>query len=396
MSDSTESTAGAIHSSEKATRWLWLAMALAFGLLPLPALLAIPEELGKENWAILLVLLFPAAGAWMGRMAWKSFREWRRFGPTPLYPDPSPGCAGGQVGGAVRLRVHPQVSDRFRVTLQCVHVRITGSGDNRSRSESVEWQEGQPALVESRGAGAELRFLFDVPDHLPPSSEKDRNYHLWRVMLKGSCAGDELTRQFEVPVVRGEARAQRQLPEAHLRESRTSERMRLLEEAQSQIQVSQIPGGVELYSPAGRNRHLSLLLGFMGLIFSAAAGFLFVADDAPLIMSLAFGLFGIPMVLGAIIVAGRSLRVRIADGRIKQIRYFAGRPLWRREGELASAERLSLKKGSSLNKGEETVIFYHLQARVGERSLRVAEGLPGRQMAETFRDTIVRLARLGP
>lgn len=37
-----------IHSSG----WLWLVMALAF-LLPSPALLAIPRELGKQNRAIL-------------------------------------------------------------------------------------------------------------------------------------------------------------------------------------------------------------------------------------------------------------------------------------------------------------------------------------------------------
>lgn len=386
--------ADAIYSSEKATRWLWLVMALAFLLLPAPALLAIPEELGKGNWGILLVLLFPLVGGWMGWLAWKSFREWYRFGATPLYADPSPGCAGGQVGGTIQLRVRPRVGEALRVTLQCVHVRITGSGDNRSRSESVEWQESQPALVESAGSGSALRFVFDVPADLPPSSEKDRNYHFWRLNLKGRCAGDELTRAFEVPVVRGEARAAQPLPEAHVRESRARERMRLLEEAQSQIQVTQIPGGVELYSAAGRNRHLALLLGGMGLIFSGVAAFLVIEQDAPLMMGLVFGLFGVPMLAGAIIVAGRSLRVRLADGRIEQIRYFAGRPLWRREGELTSASRLELHKASSLNKGEETVIYYHLEARVAGRGLRIAEGLPGRQLAETFRDTLIRLARL--
>lgn len=88
-------------------------------------------------------------------------------------------------------------------------------------------------------------------------------------------------------------------------------------------------------------------------------------------MGVIFGLFGVPMLAGAMIVAGRSLRVRLAGGRIEQIRYFAGRPLWRREAELTSASRLELHKASSLNKGEETVIYYHLAARVWPRSLRV-------------------------
>jgi hypothetical protein len=388
-----DNNAEPLYSSEKHGRWLWLGMALAFLLLPSPAVLAIPEELAKGNYAILAALLFPVAATWMGWMAWQSFREWSRFGATPLYPDPAPGCAGGQVGGSVMI---PRSSGpgEFRATLQCVHVRISGSGKRRNRNETVRWQENQPTFVEPFNSGLRVRFVFDVPGDLPASSEKDRDYHLWRLSLNGRCAGVTLTRQFELPVVQGTDQAGEPLPQAERRRMQTSERARRLEEAQSQIQVTPVAGGLELYSAAGRNLHLAVTLVVMGFLFSGAAGFMISAGDAPVLLPLAFTLFGVPMILGGIISAGRSLRVRIADGRIHQVRYVLGYPVWRRAGELTCASQLDLRKGGSVNKAGETVIFYHLQARVGERSLRVAEGLRGRQLAETFRDAVARMAHL--
>lgn len=372
-------------------------MALVFLGLPSPALLALPEELGRGNHAILAVLLFPAAGLWMGWMAVRALLDWRRFGPTPLWLDPHPGCAGGQVGGTVKLGM-PATGDPFRVTLQCVHVRVSGSGKNRRRSESVVWQHHQPPLVEADTGGTRLRFLFDVPGELPASSEESRNYHFWRVALKGKPGGHKLERYYEIPVVRGEARAANPLPESHVRETARREEIRLLEEAQSQVQVTPLPDGLELYSAAGRHKALSAVTVLFGLFFSGAAVFLFyqVPDEGLMLafMGTVFMLFGAPMVVGGVYMAGRALRVRLVGGRVEAIRYFAGRPLFRRRGTLTDSSRLELTSGGSVTRGNEAVAFFHLEAHVDGRKLRLAEGLAGRQLAEAFRDTVIRLAGL--
>lgn len=386
-----------IRSSGKATIWLWGFMALVFLGLPSPALLALPEELGKDNYAILGVLLFPAAGLWMGWMAVRALLDWRRFGPTPLWLDPHPGCAGGQVGGTIKLGV-PATGEAFRITLQCVHVRVSGSGKNRSRSESVVWQHHQPPLVEADTGGARLRFLFDVPGELPASSGKSRNYHFWRVSLKGEPGGRKLKRHYEIPVVQGEARAANPLPESHLRETARREEIRLLEEAQSQVQVTPLPDGLELYSAAGRHKAMSAMLVLFGLAFAGAGVFLLyqAVDEGlmPGFMAVVFMLIGVPMAFGGIYMAGRALRVKLVNGHLESIRYFAGRPLFRRRATLTDSSRLELAGAGSMTQGDETVEFFHLVARVDGRKLRLAEGLAGRQLAEAFRDTVVRLAGL--
>ena len=168
---------------------------------PLPFVLY-GEVVDKGNWAALLGLLFPLVGLGLIRWAVLQTLEWRRFGAAPLTLDPFPGAIGGHVGGTIDVNLPYDSTHRFSLTLTCIRSDVSGSGKNRSRKESAEWQESQIAHVSAGINGTRLCFRFDVPEGLEASDAdpaEDR-YHIWRLNLKAELPGTDIDRDYEIPV----------------------------------------------------------------------------------------------------------------------------------------------------------------------------------------------------
>lgn len=385
-----------ILSSERHGHWLFGFMALMFLGLSLPGVLAIPSELRQDNWPILAVLLFPLVGGWLAWLGWRSWRNWTFYGPAPLVLDPAPGQAGGDVGGRITLARRLAGGDGS-LTLQCLRVRISG-GKNTRRHESLLWQQDQVPELRHEARSTEVWFRFSPPGDLPATDDEGREQVVWRLMLTGPQTPVPLERTYELPVVQGTLRSSVRLSDSHVRRQEQQARIRAVQAAAEQIDVRTTAGGVELISRAGRHRVMTAMLLLVGLIFAGVGvGLWFKAPDegATLyLMAGVFGLFGFPMTLGGLFMAGRGLRVRIEGTRVTVIRYWAGRALWQRRGELARADQLVLASGGSLNRGNRTIEYFALEVVDGSRRLRLAEGIAGRPAAEALRDSLVTLLRL--
>jgi len=385
-----------ILSSAQHGHWLFGFMAITFLGLSLPGVLAIPDELEKNNWPILVVLMFPLAGLWLGWMSWKSWRSWKFFGPAPLYPDPAPGQIGGDVGG--RITLSRSLSDRgWKVTLQCLKVR-TSRGRNRSRNESLLWQEEQVPEIRHQLRSTEAIFRFTPPDNLPTSHDQGNERIVWRLLLSGPDSPAPLGRTYELPVTRGSEHSTLKLSQSHLRRQQHQTQTRSVQSAAKQIEIRNTGGGLTLHSRALRNLGLKAMLMIFGLAFSGISVWLWqLAVEESFIlypMAVIFGMFGFPMALGGLFVAGRSLNVRIEGTRVTAVRNWCGLTLWQRKGELTRPDQLVLSAGASMTQGQRTTEYFTLELKHNSRSLHLAEGIAGRPAAEALREELIRRLRL--
>ena len=196
-------TTNSIASSARRAHWVLWGFALFWNLLTLPLFFQFNEiwEKVQREPVTALAFLFALVGLALILAAVHATRKRRHFGLTPLVMDPFPGCLGGQVGGAIDTRIpfDPQIN--FKVSLSCMHSRISGSGKNRRRSESVVWHN-QGVCHSAQGiTGTALQFRFEVPADVPVSQPGGRGeYHLWRLRVNTSLPGMDFDRSYEIPV----------------------------------------------------------------------------------------------------------------------------------------------------------------------------------------------------
>lgn len=388
-----------IYSSERHGHWILWFMSFMFIAISLPGVMAVPEEIGKENWLILVVLLFPVVGVVMGRMGWVMRRNWRYYGPLPLKLEPFPGQIGGDVAGVVTLKkLTADTGDAaWKFTLQCVRVRIS-KGKNSSRSESIVWQAHQTPYLVPKGEGAHLQFRFEPSADLPATDDEGSNQVLWRLVLEGPSTPVKLERTYELPAVTGSLKSDIALPEAHLERYERMARVQAASSAAEQIDVEPMGDGMRIYSRIGRNAGMTFGLALFGLVFGGASIGLWIAAATEgfmlYVMSFVFGLFGFPMFIGGVFVAGRALDARVTSQRINVTRYWCGLGLWRRSGQLERADQLVLESGGKMTQGHKMTEYVHLEVKTGGKQVRIAESVAGREAAEALRDNLVRMLRL--
>jgi len=394
----TTGLAAPIYSSEKNSYWIWWVFGSLFLLMPLPALVELPAELRKGNYPILFVLLFPLAGSWIVWLGIRVFRNWRHYGPLPVEMDPAPGQVGGDIGGRIRLRLPWRMENPYQLTLQCLRSTVSGSGKNRRRSESLVWQQELVPFAEACAEGTELRFVFTPPDHLPESEEAGNDYHLWRLLLSGPDKPVKLERTYELPVAKGAARSAISMPARHIEQQSAQAKIRALESAGSQIELTQLGDGVRLHSPFGLHMGMKLTLFLFGVVFAGAAAFLSwkALEEGGMLwlMAVVFSLFGYPMALGGLFTVGRSLTTEIRAGQVRTVRRWFGLPLWRRSMALGRADQLVLTAGVKSNDGRRHTEYLHLVAVEQGRKIRLAEDISGREAAEALQASLIRLLGL--
>jgi len=122
-----------------------------------PVLLNFQEAWRKEEYGILAALLFPVIGIVLIFLSVKKTFEYVRFGKVLCELDPYPGAIGGHVGGSIVTNkwLDNEVlrNTEFKVSLECVYSYMSGSGKNRSRSESIKWAEEGLVKAESSPKG---------------------------------------------------------------------------------------------------------------------------------------------------------------------------------------------------------------------------------------------------
>jgi len=374
-----------ILSDAKAKHYVVWGVTLLWNLISSPLLFAIPAELDKGNNAIYIAAVFPLIGAGLFMWAIKNTRRWLSIGSTPLTLDPYPGSIGGQVGGSIETNIHYSAVHEFPIALSCLYSYVSGSGKNRSRKESVKWHTEGFAQAAPTGRGSRLKFCFDLPAGLPESESKDQRYHLWRLNLKSDGVAVNINRNFELPVF-STTTSSRDIHVNSISHPLAQERRD--EQITSVMDLQQIPGGLELYFPAGRNAGSKLGFIVFGLVFFGA-GMGAGAFGAPIIFPMIFGLVGGGMALGGLYSLFNSLSVRIGRDGIYSQRKLIGLTIGRQAARAADVLELRIHKGGSMSSGTEHKTFYSIRAHlINGRKITVAESLIGRQAAQQAAEAI--------
>ena len=380
-----------VRSSSKATMRGALAFAAFWNLIsaPLPFLLY-EEVTQKENYLALVGLLFPLVG--IGLLAWAMKRvfEWRRFGPAPVTLDPFPGSIGGHVGGTIDLNIPFDPDARFEITLNNLHSYVSGSGKNRSRKESAEWQDSMVAFAEPGLKGTRLTFRFDVPTGLDPSdTEHDDSYYLWRLNLRGELAGTDLDRSYDIPVY-ATASTSRRLPERAIEKARSAQNL-VDDQSVAEVVAIRTNGmGKLMHYPMGR--HLSSSLGgiLVGAIF-AGAGWYLMVHEGQTVFGGVFGLVGALVGLFCLYLVSNSLQVSKQAAEVTSVRRILGIPVARQQMHQNSLVRIKKKSTMKTQSGGKHTVFYSVLGVDSEgNEILLGEGFKGESEARAAIRMIIR------
>lgn len=375
-------TASIKSSSKQAMYFTW-GFAAFWNLISAPLPFVVFREVTqKDNLIALAGLLFPLVGAGLLTWAVRRTMEWRRFGPAPILLDPFPGSINGHVGGTIDINLPFDSNAHFSLTLTSLYSYISGSGKDRSRKSSAEWQDTQIAHATSGAKGTRLSFRFDVPGNLKESSaeKKGDTYYLWQLNLTAELPGVDIDRDYEIPVYA--TQQQSQISRVSIDNARRSQKKIDLEIIRDRVRMDRGITGRSVLYPAGRN----LWSGFMGVLFGAifaAVGWYLLVDAEKLFMAVIFGGVGFLVLIFSLYFALNSLQV-VADGTdILSIRRILGiciRQSRMRRSSIIGVER---KKSSSSQSGSKHVVRYTLLAvdRQG-RKMVIGEGFKGASQAK--------------
>ena len=381
--------------ARRAHRWLW-GFALFWNLVTLPLFFQFDEIWQKVQREPLtsLVFLFPLIGLALVVLAISATRQKRRFGLTPLVMDPFPGSLGGQVGGRIETNIDFDPGRNFGVSLTCVHSRISGSGKNRSRSESVVWRGDGVCHTGQGPVGTALQFRFDIPSNLPASQpQKGGNYHLWRVRVSADLPGIDFDRGYEIPVFStGEEKSGIEWGT----ESHPATIDAAMEGVNAVADIRSVPGGIEAYFPALQRPAQGIISLVFGLLF-AGIGIGLGVSGKSLFMASVFFLLGAVIACFGTFYLGKSLAVSVTREGLRSRRFLFGYPLTTRRLAANDVGKIEIKQGSTMQSGNKKTVYYQLYARDHKtRAFPLAERLTARAEAELLRDTYITYLGVTP
>lgn len=373
---------GVIRSGAKTGMYVAWGIAVFWNLFSAPAAFLFAEVWREKGALALLILIFPCVGLFLLFWAIHTTLEWRRFGMTPLTMDPFPGAIGGDVGGEIAINTPYDSTAAFEVTLSCIHSYVSGSGDNRSRSEKAVWQDSGYAEVQPAMRGIRLHYRFEIPDGLPASEPRSNNYHFWRLDVHGDMPGVDLQRRFEIPVYPGMGKSRRIIPLS------TRQRPAGKPEigAEALLPLTRRGNRIDIHYPMLRKPLTAFGILLFGGIFSGSGAFLWhqAAKDGFFlyIMSGIFHLAGGLIVLWGLYALFNSLHV-CCDGRsVCSIRRILGIPVSNKRATYMSIRSIEVKQNGSSQSGNTHHIHYQVLAKTASGNLVLAEELDAHSKAE--------------
>ena len=370
-----------------------------------PVLLAIPEEIQKGDYSILIALLFPIVGLAMIFGSWKMRQKFLFFGRTPLSLSPSIGQIGGQIGGRIDI-AKPWEKRALNISLSCIHTYKRGSGKNSTTHTNILWQEhdipvDKPNPVNNQHS--RLEFCFDVPAGKPTQETHSGSGTIsWRVSAEGIISGTQFSRSWKVPVEEGTKSSHIVIPDVHKEASHRSKLKQAEESINKQINTTDTSNGLDIISEQGRNLSTSLFMMLFGSIFSSVGCFLFYqayqGDMMLWIMAPIFFSIGAGILFFGIFLLGRKLECKIINETAYTRRSLFGRVLYTREIKLTSVEQIILKTTLTSTSGQKrtefTAIYAYQNAKKSannnrQKKIKLVEGIEGKAAGEAMKRKII-------
>jgi len=322
---------GKIKSSAMAKPLLYLVMALAFcGIGGVATCLSLPQELHRNNYAALLLLIFPTAGlgflmafvrAWWSRLAYGECVFELAEVPAPL---------GGALSGMIQAGARLKPEHGLHLRLACVRRFVTGSGQNRRTQETVLWQDEkvykpEAGLPEAAPGRSGIPVYFKLPAGQPQCFTHGEVSVSWRLEAKAKMAGPDFAAAFDVPVfqVAGAAAepAADTVPELDPTAALQMPIEELRRDEHSKIQLTDGPGGREFYFPAARNPGAALFTTVIAAALDGGVG-LILRFHGPIIFAIFLSLFGVILSCFAFSLWFKSSRVTINSTGVTAVNHW--------------------------------------------------------------------------
>jgi hypothetical protein len=373
---------GRVRSGAKTMIWISLLFGVAFTGISLPGVLAVPEEIGKGNYTVLLVLLFPLVGIGALTLFVHSLIAWRKFGKTEVILDPAPGSIGGDFGGHLDTRIKWMPGLKMNITLDCQHLKTSGSGKNRSTRTSVVWQREGLATLSPGPEGTRCEFRFDIPDHLPQSEKASSDYHRWLLQLECDLPGVDFRRNFVVPVFRSAAARRSSLNIDYIKNSEP------LSKAPDRIvHISNTTEGLAFYYPWYRHLWMGIMTTVIGSIF-VISGYFIGQESGGILFPVVFGGMGGLCAIIGLYLLGNTLTTTVSPTGIRIVRNIYG-IRFQRKAAREQIKKLERRIGSQMQTGSSMRVYYAIDARTHDgRKITIADTLEGSRLADFVEEKI--------
>jgi hypothetical protein len=385
-----------IASNMRAERWVFTVMGLVFLVFgTLVSRMALPQAVNGRP-IVWVVLLFPLVGLVMCWHAIKRWRQHRRYGAAALVLAPHPAPLGGHVVMHLDLPVQVGPQARVVVAMSCLERSTSGSGDDRSTSESLQWEnEGVARMLPTPG-GTRIQWQTNVPGHLPPSASPGEDGTVWRVSVTGQGLDGDFSAHYDIPVFATGASANFSASDDQFASGLTDQALRepvLRERIAAVCRVGlDMQGRLVLDQPYARMRRVQMPWLIVGVVFLASGIYLWRKDAMGGWMGILFGGLGMLALVLSLWHLGNRRKVTLdrSQGATVQ-RWLVGIPVGlRRHAQMI--ERLSLHRSYGLQvSGQRPENIWQVRAHpIGGKAFVLADSISGEEAARLLMSDIAR------
>ena len=295
--------------------WIFVIFWLAFSTVI--TFLIVSPEWHRGNHAALIALIFPVVGLAVLVFAVNTTLAWRRFGQSFFDMAAMPGALGGTLEGLIQVPARLQAEHGLHLRLSCLRRTTSGSGNSRSTTEKILWQEEKwlrPDLPQTDLNATGIPVYFKLPADQPESTPASGDGIHWKLEASARVRGPNYHATFEVPVFN--------VPDTPVpTEDPTARYQMSLDEIRQQIhshvQVNDLAGGgKEFIFPAGRNPGFAAGASAFLVIWSAVIVFL-LWKHAPFLFPLVFGVIDLLMAVFAFDLWFRRSRVAATPAQVQ-------------------------------------------------------------------------------
>ncbi|MEP7324810.1 MAG: hypothetical protein ABI836_02580, partial [Gemmatimonadota bacterium] len=291
---------GSVRDSNRGTTIAAWVFALFWNLISLPAgFFAVRTAMAEQQYGVLFALIFPVIGAGLLVWAIRATTRYFKFGVSVLELTTRPGIVNGKLAGMVRIPGDLLPPEGFRVVLSSVNRRTTGSGKNRSTSETTLWQDEAVFHPARQATGTVVPVGFVLPGDVQPTDATDPdNAIVWRLVLSAEVPGVDYVSRFEVPVFHTEL-GEVSGPLIEIPSPAPPDLQHYKQPENSRIQVTTNRRGTEVVFPPARTPGPALFTTGFLLVWSGAT-YAMLRLGAPLLFPIVFGAFDVLLLYGVL------------------------------------------------------------------------------------------------
>jgi len=327
------------------------------------------------NPLTVIVLIFPLIGLGLLTAVGYGFLRQRRFGVCYFELAQVPAPLGGTLSGVIQTGGQLKFEHALQLTLSCVRITVSGSGEHQSRTEKILWQAEKLLAAttpwpEPEPGRSAVPVHFAIPSNLPESIALSNTgeFVVWRLAARTALRGIDFNNTFEVPVFRlaGGAIASGKEPDPTAAWQVPVEKWR--QSTKSRIRVGNVPGGTEFYFPAARNMGTVLLVTGMTLIWSFFLALMIVLR-APWFFPLIFGFIEVALLWSCLMLWTKFSRVLVNHSGVRLQTWWVFIPITRR---FVGSDIVRFDNQIGMTSGQKA--FYNVQLFVRSRRSGVTLG----------------------